>query len=240
MGQWPILELDAFPGIKHGLIETLDSPVLCVVSEYPLKTLNSSIWGGGFSSSRFIMNRQVPKSYMSDDPAEEMQQFLQRAGYPADESVGMLTAAWVDHAGRCLMTLEELSVCSWVTVGLGNTARSGDCADTDRLYPGTINCIVLVDGQLSDAAMVNAVITVTEAKTALLQDLVITVGTDGRLATGTTTDAVVIAATDRGRSYSYAGTATRLGYLIGRTVYDAGKQAALDYLEVMRQRAAAK
>ena len=39
------------------------------------------------------------------------------------------------------------------------------------LYPGTINTIVVIEGSLTDAAMVNAVITATEAKAAALQAL---------------------------------------------------------------------
>ncbi len=227
----------SIPGIRVGLIPNSESPMLCISSETPLRTLNSSIWGGGFGYHRNLINRQVPKSYMCDDPPSEMQSFLDAVGFTSIDSVGMLTAAWVDHAGFSEMSLGELTVCSWVTVGLGNPARAGDAVDVDLLFPGTINCMVVIDGQLNDAAMVNAVITVTEAKAALLQDLNITAGAEGRIATGTSTDAVVIAATDRGRSYSYAGTATRLGYLIGRTVYEAGKQATFAYKAEMARRA---
>jgi adenosylcobinamide amidohydrolase len=231
--------LKSLPGIRYGLSFHEESPILYITSEQPLRTLNSSIWGGGFGYNRNLINRQVHKSYTCENPPAEMRDFLDRAQFASDDSVGMLTAAWVDHAGHCEMSLGELHVCSWVTVGLGNPARAGVSLDVDQLYPGTINCIVLIDGQLSDSAMVNAVITVTEAKTAVLQELNVTVGTGGPIATGTSTDAVLIAATDRGRSYSYAGTATRVGYLIGKTVYEAGMQASLAYKEEMSRRAAA-
>lgn len=112
-----------------------------------------------------------------------------------------------------------LHVCAWVTVGLGNKARAGAELPSVSLYPGTINTIIVIDGQLTDAAMVNAVITATEAKAAALQSLGVDV--DGQPATGTSTDAVLIATTCRGHLYSYAGTATALGYMIGRTVYEA-------------------
>lgn len=112
-----------------------------------------------------------------------------------------------------------LHVCAWVTVGLGNKARAGAELPAASLYPGTINTIIVIDGQLTDAAMVNAVITATEAKAAALQSLGVVV--DGQPATGTSTDAVLIATTCLGHLYSYAGTATALGYMIGRTVYEA-------------------
>ncbi|HBC93335.1 MAG TPA: hypothetical protein DCZ10_10690 [Pelotomaculum sp.] len=44
---------------------------------------------------------------------------------------------------------------------------------------------------------------------------------DGTLATGTTTDAIVIACTAKGRLHHYSGMATDLGFLVGRTVYKA-------------------
>ena len=82
---------------------------------------------------------------------------------------------------------------------------------------GTINLIVLVDARLSRSAQVNAVMTATEAKTLALIERD-TRTREGGYATGTSTDSVVIAATGRGEPLRYAGTATKLGWLIGRTV----------------------
>ncbi|KPV55378.1 hypothetical protein QJ48_33495, partial [Paenibacillus sp. A3] len=55
----------------------------------------------------------------------------------------------------------------------------------------------------------------------------------GQTATGTTTDAILIAATQQGEAYRYAGTATRLGYAVGRTVYEATKRSAAQCLKRM-------
>jgi adenosylcobinamide hydrolase len=210
-------------------------------SEQPLYTLNSSVWGAGFGRHLSIINRQVHKSYMADDPAEEMRTFMLKCGEHPEHTAGMLTAAYVRDVGYSAESLalpdasaemqKQLKVSSWVTVGLGNTARAGVTRNTDLLYPGTINSIVVIDGKLTDSAMVNAVITATEAKCAALQDLGIKVKAEEYGATGTTTDAVVIAATQRGTQYAYAGTATKLGYSIGKTVYDAVTISALRYFE---------
>ncbi|KIL40528.1 hypothetical protein SD70_13310, partial [Gordoniibacillus kamchatkensis] len=59
-------------------------------------------------------------------------------------------------------------------------------------------------------------------------------------ATGTTTDAVLVAATGRGPLHRYAGTATEVGYLIGRTVYDAVLDAGRRYQAYAREAANAK
>lgn len=225
-------------GLQMELATSSQGSYLLIRSETDLRTLNSSPWGGGFGNHSNVMNRQVDKLYNEADPLREMDEFIHREGLQPSETAGMLTAAMVKDVGyRTLTWTSEgakdsnsffeqgehvegcLHVCAWVTVGLGNKARAGAVQPAASLYPGTINTILVIDGQLTDAAMVNAVITATEAKAAALQDLGIEA--DGRPATGTTTDAVLIAATGRGQTYNYAGTATALGYMIGRTVYEA-------------------
>jgi adenosylcobinamide hydrolase len=233
------------PGVTASLKQYHEQDYLAIRSAIPLYTLNSSIWGGGFGNHHTIVNRQVHKSYMCDDPREEMRSFLVNCGEDSANTAGMLTAAYVRDVGFSAEDLPltnpftdgqtSLNVSSWVTVGLGNTARAGVTHNTDSLYPGTINAIIVIDGILSDPAMVNAVITATEAKTAALQDLQIKTNAEDSWATGTTTDAVVIAATQRGAQYDYAGTATKLGYLIGKTVYDAAKASTLRYFEEVRR-----
>ncbi|WP_436237541.1 adenosylcobinamide amidohydrolase [Paenibacillus sp. LjRoot153] len=225
-----------------------------VTSENPLRTLNSSPWGGGFGHHRVLMNRQVDKTYNETDPLVEMEAFITREGMDPKDTAGMLTAAWVKDVGfselawppeeeRGVQPIdavnedESLRVAAWVTVGLGNKARAGAILPATSLYPGTINTIVVIEGSLTDAAMVNAVITATEAKAAALQSLNITI--NGQIATGTSTDAVLIAATGRGTTYRYAGTATTLGYLIGRTVHEAILASGQLYELEMSRRAAA-
>ena len=86
-----------------------------------------------------------------------------------------------------------------------------------RPVPGTINVILLVDGALTPAAMVNAVITATEAKTMTLADWDVKTP-EGDDASGTSTDTVVVACTGRGEALSYAGPATQVGWLAARAV----------------------
>ncbi|MFB7817259.1 adenosylcobinamide amidohydrolase [Paenibacillus chitinolyticus] len=125
-----------------------------------------------------------------------------------------------------------IAVSAWVTVGYSNMARAGRGLPVSALFPGTINIIVAVEGELTDEAMVNAVITATEAKAAALQDLGVALE-DGSGATGTTTDAVLIASTQRGRLHRYAGTATYLGHMIGRSVYEAAMQSGMAYKKAL-------
>lgn len=76
---------------------------------------------------------------------------------------------------------------------------------------------MLIDGKMTRAAMVNAVITATEAKVALLTERNMRTA-EGFHATGTSTDSIVIACTNRGEPIPYVGPATRVGFLIGKCV----------------------
>lgn len=226
--------------IEEGTGGSYAGPFLHIRSEAPLRTLNTSIWGGGYGWHRHLINRHVSKSYNCSDPAAEMEQYLTAQGIDAADACGMLTAAYVQDGGYAEAVhswtedgeTAELQAAAWVTAGLGNTARAGDRQPPEHLYPGTVNIIAAVNGRLTDTAMASAIITATEAKVAVFQDLGIIVKGTSRPATGTTTDAVLIAAANRGkRSFTYAGSATVLGYLIGRTVYDAAYEACSRYLQ---------
>ena len=76
-----------------------------------------------------------------------------------------------------------------------------------RPQAGTINIILLLDANLTRGAMLNAFITATEAKTAVIQSRNIRTP-DGDLATGTSTDTITIATTGKGKLQTYAGSVT--------------------------------
>ena len=126
---------------------------------------------------------------------------------------------------------KDRAVATLYTAGVSKACSAGSLATVSESItaPGTINIVVLIDGNLTEAAMINAIITATEAKTRALFQVGIRLP-DGAVATGTTTDAIVIACTGRGKPIPYAGAATDLGFLVGRTVYRAVTQGIHDYL----------
>jgi len=231
-------------------IQVTNGSYILISSKIPLRTLSSTIWGGGYGFHRHIMNRHVDKHYNCDHPIIEMDEFLQTQGLPSADVVGMLTAAYLEDVGYHSQSYvpdanqldsDCLHASAWVTMGLGNIARTGLERKPEELFPGTINIILVIDGNLSDCAMANCIITATEAKAAALQDLDVHVqDMNGhmRRATGTTTDAIVVAATNRGlgRTREYAGTATWLGHLIGRTVYEAAMESGRNYKKAVLHR----
>lgn len=206
------MQLD-FPGI---CIERNDA-ALILRSETALHTLSSAVVGGGFAQVRTIINCHVDKLYDCHDPVADLHTFARRQEIKGDY-VGLLTAVWLRKARAVTRRDGGLTVSAIITAGVGNATAAG-LSQPSQVELGTINIIVLVDARLAPGAMVNAVKTVTEAKTATLyQRGVLT--PEGDPATGTSTDAVVVACTGRGLEQVYAGPATVAGHLLGRCVRD--------------------
>lgn len=189
-----------------------------------LTTVSSSFFGGGFQRVRHILNANVAKDYCSDSPAADLRVIASRCGVNG-AFVGLLTAVPM-HKARILFSGEgDLRVGVVVTAGVGNATSAG-VSPPHRAQPGTINIIVLLDAKLSRAAMLNAIITVTEAKSAVLHAMDIRTP-DGALATGTSTDTVTVATTGRGPAQPYAGPATVVGWLMAKTVRQAVQESLL-------------
>lgn len=79
---------------------------------------------------------------------------------------------------------------------------------------------MLLEGALEPAALVGAVQSATEAKTAALRDANVRTPF-GELATGTTTDTVSVVSLAPAPRSPYAGLATAPGFLVADTAYTA-------------------
>ncbi len=185
---------------------------------------SSAFYNGGIREASAILNRRVPLTYLCDDPVREMHAYLQGVGMDCQRTIGLLTAAKLTHASIVDVSGDwyKLAVCT--TAGTRNAAKAGTGRETYPAYhPGTINTIVMVDARMTDGAMLNAIMTATEAKAAALRDADIRDEADPSLqATGTTTDACVIAVSQRADHpvvHAYAGCASDIGNAIGRLVY---------------------
>ncbi len=210
--------LDQLDTTIPGVVVTVDERAVLVRSDRPLYVLSSALACGGFARTCDVVNMHVDDVAPDSSPQAELAAFAAGLGV-GDGFVGLMTAAATQQARLSVARAADLTVASVVSVGLSNTARAG-LTPPAPLAPGTINAIVLVDGRLTDAAMVNAVITATEAKTAVLAEWDVRTP-DGDRATGTSTDAVVVACTGRGTPLPYAGPATPVSHLVARTVLDA-------------------
>lgn len=189
-----------------------------------LETVSSAVYGGGLHQASHFVNWKVPLDYSSIDPTLLMEQKLTEWGYPVCESIGLQTAAHIHTASIQEMVGDEFKMVCIVTAGVGNSARAGRKRETFPAYQcSTINVFLFIDSSMTPPAVINSIITATEAKSAALQDLQVLDEND-EIATGTTTDSVVIACSQNDsqyRTHQFAGVATSIGNAIGCLVYDA-------------------
>ncbi len=118
-------------------------------------------------------------------------------------------------------SVQGIEIAILVTSGLSNPRRSGDPAEHREMTSqpnsaGTINIIALTSAHMTDAAMVEAVLMITEAKTAALQDAGILSPVTYRIATGTGTDSVAVVSGWGEKTVAYCGKHVLFGEVLGR------------------------
>jgi adenosylcobinamide amidohydrolase len=193
-----------------------------VRSATPLGVLASAVAGGGLDTARHILNMHVPRSYASTDPAGDLGAFARRLGI-AEPFVGLMTAAFTHRARVVCEEADGVRAVAVATVGLGAPVAAGVTAPV-AWRPSTINVVAVLDAALERAAAVNGVITVTEAKVGALTEAGVLTA-EGVPATGTVTDAVVLAWTGRGPRLPYLGPGTTAGWCLARAVRQAVRRA---------------
>lgn len=184
-------------------------------SALPLQVVSSAVVGGELAETRHILSLQVPTDYSNPFPEEDLLR-LAADLHVVEPFVGLMTAVPLPKARIVVEEMGGARAIAIVTVGLGNATAAGK-SPPRPWQPGTINTILLLEASLPRGALVNAVVTATEAKAVALVDLAV-LTREGFLASGTSTDAVVVASTGQGRAFSYAGPGTEIGWLIGRAV----------------------
>ncbi|WP_228974677.1 adenosylcobinamide amidohydrolase [Streptomyces sp. DH12] len=182
------------------------------------RMISSAVLGGGIGERAWVLNAQVSHGYRRTDPDRHLAALARDAG-ARGAGVGLMTAADVsrhavaDDGGTEAVATAGVTVRGWAASPAEGT--HGPAA------PGTINVIAALPVALTDAALVNAVATATEAKVQALLDA-------GYDCSGTPTDAIVIAARSPrpGRElHSFAGPRSVWGARLARTVHHAVRAA---------------
>jgi len=207
---------------------------LVILSSAPLRALSSSILSPSYARFAAIVAHQLPEDYNHAEPKKLFLQTLNSLALPR-RTLGLMTAVDVSNVSVVSKTHKKLTVCAVVTAGVSNPASAGDNAP-EEIGSSTINIILLIDGNLTRHCMVNVVMTATEAKSAALRDLDVRSHLSAELATGTTSDQIAVACTERGQPIMFAGTATKLGELIGKTVKEAVETALRKQQSMTRDR----
>lgn len=208
-------------------------PVLVWAPGPGWRMIATGVLGGGLGERPWWLNAMVSRVYHDPEPAQHAREIAAALGLlpgrppsPDPDGVGLLTAADVSRWRSA--TCEGVEVAATVGLGVPTWASASDvqlAAETAAAI-GTINLLVVVPAALSDAALVNAVITVTEAKAQAL-------GEAGVPGTGTSSDAVCIACpvpSAERPAHPYGGPRSEWGLRMARAVHAAVAAGTADWL----------
>jgi adenosylcobinamide hydrolase len=177
----------------------------------PLVVASTASSGGGIGYRNWIVNAQVAHSYARHDLDVHAAELAAEAGL-AGPGVTMFTAADVHRL--CLGV--DGGVHAEATVGLTHPSWAAAADELDlpvRPTIGTINVVAHVPAALTEAALLGALCTATEAKTQALFDLAMR-------CTGTPSDAVTIAC-PAGATEPFCGVRSEWGSRLARAVHAA-------------------
>nr|WP_238159004.1 adenosylcobinamide amidohydrolase [Mycobacterium sp. MFM001] len=188
-------------------------PVLVWRFGEPRLCISSGPLGGGIGPRDWLVNATVALDYDRLDPDRHLTEIGAALGLRGT-GCGLLTAVDVTRhhvatdGGVHVAATVGLSSPAWAAAPDGHFRRE----ETASYRPGTINVVVAVPTRLSEAALVNAVATATEAKVQALHDA-------GIRATGTASDAIVVHCPTDGIAETYGGPRSAVGARIARAVH---------------------
>ncbi|MEV4461296.1 adenosylcobinamide amidohydrolase [Microbispora sp. NPDC049633] len=212
------------------------------------RMISSAMLGGGVGRREWVLNAQVAAGYSRMDPVEHLDA-LGPGGPGVGMMTAALVERYVAAAdgGAEAVATVGLGVPTWAASPEGvpdpgvpyvpepaREAAGGGASEVARgavgagdagpsvPRPGTINILVAVPVAFSDPALVNAVMTVTEAKTQALLEA-------GFPCTGTASDAVCVAVREEGPEEAFGGPRSMWGARIARAVHRAVLDGARDW-----------
>ncbi|MEM2125027.1 MAG: bifunctional adenosylcobinamide hydrolase/alpha-ribazole phosphatase CbiS [Candidatus Methanosuratincola sp.] len=206
-----------------GIEAIINQEAVVVESSRPLKILSSAPVNGGLRVSSRIVNLKVDKNFC-EDPETHFRSWAKSFGL--DDAVCLMTAADLTK-GEVVERAGEVHVVALVTAGVSNATSVGDKFPSGTI--GTINTIILVDRDLTEGCMANIIVSATEAKCKALSSLDVRSTSSRESATGTSSDAILVASTGNGEALRYAGSATELGRLVGECVEEAVRKAVMKH-----------
>ena len=184
-----------------------DGPVLVWRLPSPQLAVSSAPLGGGLGLRSWVLNATVGVDYDRPDPDAHLGEVAGALELDGP-GIGMLTAVDV----RDEVTSVDSGVRASVTTGITDPiwAAASDAGGYPRV--GTINAVCFSPLRLGEAALVNAVATVAEAKAQALVEA----GVEG---TGTCTDATAVLCPPGGPEERYAGPRSPIGAALARAVH---------------------
>jgi adenosylcobinamide amidohydrolase len=193
----------------------------------PRTVLSTSEYNGGIKKLYGVFNQELPPGITSaaDLPGGSVPAYFelkaQEMGFLS--ASGLLTCARMPCYGCHTARSGDMAVQAFATGGVeGNAARAGEAplyretAEGFSPIGGTINLFVFLSFALRPGLLAKALITLTEAKSALLAELGVFSAYGEYTATGTGTDGVIVVMNDGGRCYNDVSVHSEAGHLLAK------------------------
>lgn len=193
------------PGTDH-------RQALCWVFDRRVQALSSASVGGGFSEPAWLLNIGVPYDYTRTDLDEHAAQITARQ-HLSGTGIAMFTAVDVSRAQQAVFEGASLNA----TVGVTKPTWAADLEGAHGQWPGTINLVAELPVALTPAAMVQAVLAITEAKTQALREAEVP-------GTGTASDAVTLLCPAAGPAEKFGGVRSAWGSRLAIATHAAVRQ----------------
>ena len=194
-----------------------------MVFREPMEVLSSAVLNGGSATASAAFIMQVPKNYPHPDPREDAERVRIALRLPVD-SVGMMTAAEVDHVFNIkAASFQDVEVEAFATAGLSNHVVAGEFLDdyeeksivsarrASEMLAGTINICVVSPFPLTTEGKVNLFIPLVEAKSVAMAE-------HGFRETGTTSDSMAVFSPVGEGGLAWTGTGSSIGIAAARAV----------------------
>jgi adenosylcobinamide hydrolase len=195
--------------------------MLVFEADEQLGIASTAVLGGGMLRGRCIVSLRVPAGYAGRDPAGDILRAARAAGWEPD--VGLMTAADLGRARTAAAHADGVTAVATVTAGVARPWAAGSSRGPHPAA-GTINTVVVVNAALTPAAALNLLTTVTEAKVLGLLEAGVSTA-DGEPASGTATDAVVVAWPLGGEPLPFGGPATAPGWAAAAAIRQALRES---------------
>ncbi len=219
-----------------------------VINDFPHKTLLIEFKNSqtilstldGYRKVKYVGNHYLvpPRWYEGHKNFEKFKKEVAEAlGMTLKNSSLLYTGADMNNLAINYKKYKDIEIATFITAGVNSNAMRSSKDKGIYLLHGTINIIVLTNLKLTERAMARSIITVTEAKTAALQDLDIR-SSYRRLkyqATGTGTDNIIIVSGD-GKTKDIAGGHSKFAEILSNLVYKGVKEAILKQNKIVSNR----
>ncbi|MDC7232657.1 MAG: adenosylcobinamide amidohydrolase [Spirochaetales bacterium] len=214
------------PGLSVGINHNEENALLSFST--PVQTLSSALYNGGRQRVSHVLNMKVHHN-KSDEYEGYEHPHISLENRACELGVtgpfaGMMTSASMKSFRYKTIIEDDLGVFCCLTAGLTNARAAGDPADfrdlqAHRAGSGTINIVAGTNAALSEAALAEALMIVTEARCSSVMKHAVLSKVSGSTATGTGTDSNLVFS-GSGPEIHFCGKHTLLGEMLARAVIE--------------------